>query len=373
MKRTTRLLLIAILILAGIYFFPTWIFEKPPPARQEVPAGHAGDESLLSAFGTHPGVYHLPDKAIDASTIPNIILRKSDNDDDPLPYFRIAPDTYLFYGNIALVDTLNRAFTANAGFVITDDSVVVIDTLGTPRLGRRMIATIRTVTDKPVSHLVLTHCHPDHCFGASAFRRLGGVRVIAATTGAELTATADAAARAQKRYALLPDDMEGFGVVQPDIPVLAGHDEDMIIRTGGKTFEIYNAGTRYPVETLLVYQVEDDIVWASDLVSSQRLPILGDADSNDILDGLDWLQASFSGAEIMVPGHGSAQRPPFPMIERNRAYLQQLQEFMERSVAEGLSEAEAVERADFREWQDLPLFRLEHPVNAGRVYREMVQ
>jgi glyoxylase-like metal-dependent hydrolase (beta-lactamase superfamily II) len=62
--------------------------------------------------------------------------------------------------------------------VVTNDAVVVIDTLGTPKLGKRLIATIKTVSDKPIRYLIVTHNHPDHAYGTVAFKRLGGVTIV---------------------------------------------------------------------------------------------------------------------------------------------------------------------------------------------------
>ncbi|MDE0002256.1 MAG: MBL fold metallo-hydrolase, partial [Rhodospirillaceae bacterium] len=65
------------------------------------------------------------------------------------------------------------AFTAegdpNSGVIIGDDSVMVIEAQATPRLAEKVIEEIRRVTDKPISHLVLTHYHAVRVLGASAF------------------------------------------------------------------------------------------------------------------------------------------------------------------------------------------------------------
>jgi hypothetical protein len=65
------------------------------------------------------------------------------------------------------------AFTAegdpNSGVIIGDDSVMVVEAQATPRLAQKVMECIRTVTDKPVSHVVLTHYHAVRVLGASAF------------------------------------------------------------------------------------------------------------------------------------------------------------------------------------------------------------
>ena len=66
------------------------------------------------------------------------------------------------------------AYTAegdpNSGIIIGDDSVMVIDAQATPVMAQRVIDKIRTVTDKPIKHVVLSHYHAVRVLGASAYR-----------------------------------------------------------------------------------------------------------------------------------------------------------------------------------------------------------
>ena len=64
----------------------------------------------------------------------------------------------------------------NSGVVIGDDSVLVVDAQATPAMAQDVIARIRTVTDKPIKHVVLTHYHAVRVLGASAYQ---GAEIIA--------------------------------------------------------------------------------------------------------------------------------------------------------------------------------------------------
>ena len=65
------------------------------------------------------------------------------------------------------------AFTAegdpNTGVIIGDDCVMIVDAQATPRLANKVIEKIRTVTDKPIRYVVLTHYHAVRVLGASAY------------------------------------------------------------------------------------------------------------------------------------------------------------------------------------------------------------
>ncbi len=65
------------------------------------------------------------------------------------------------------------AFTAegdpNSGVLIGDESVMIIEAQATPRLANKVIECVRSVTDKPISHVARPHYHAVRVLGASAF------------------------------------------------------------------------------------------------------------------------------------------------------------------------------------------------------------
>jgi hypothetical protein len=86
---------------------------------------------------------------------------------------QVAANVFFVQGVSALGSAANRNFISNAGFVITHDSVVVIDALGSPALAEELVQKIRTLTPKPISHVLLTHYHADHIYGLQVFEALG--------------------------------------------------------------------------------------------------------------------------------------------------------------------------------------------------------
>ncbi|MBX7074654.1 MAG: alkyl/aryl-sulfatase [Pirellulales bacterium] len=58
---------------------------------------------------------------------------------------------------------------ANVIYVITDESLVVIDTPESPAAAAATLEAMRKFTDKPIRRLIYTHFHGDHCNGARSF------------------------------------------------------------------------------------------------------------------------------------------------------------------------------------------------------------
>lgn len=215
----------------------------------------------------------------------------------------------------------------NAGFVVTEAGVVVIDALASPRQGERMLQTIRGITDEPVKWLVLTHHHPDHHSGAVAFRK-AGARVIAhpdkrvlASEGGEDALMAD-----WVRVVGL-DAMRGFEFANtPDRPVTTAD----TLRLGGKTIVITHPGAGHSAGDLLVWLPKDRVLFAGDVLVEDGVSMVVDGSSDELLEVLGVVDSM--GPATVVPGHGAIPERPQDLVRRTRDYLTGLQAAMRTAV-----------------------------------------
>jgi glyoxylase-like metal-dependent hydrolase (beta-lactamase superfamily II) len=339
-------------------------------AGREVPDNRAGE--LQSDAGAAPGSV-LPATAIDTTEIPTINMAAGASADQPLPFYRLTENTFFLYGNIATVDENNRGWNGNAGFIVTPEGVIVIDTLGTPRLGHRLIATIRVVTDRPIRYVIITHNHPDHAYGAAAFQGLDGATIITHAGSLEYTRSDVMTRSVAYRRELLGDDMEGFEPVKADLYLDLPRFGSHRITLGDQFIDIYNTGRHHSYGDLVVHQVNEGILWISDLAFNQRTTYLGDGDSRQLLEAQEWLMKRVGDVKLIVPGHGSAQRPPFPMVEKTHRYVERLRESMRAAVENDIPLMDAVDQAEFEDWRDTRLYESNQRANANFIYREMEQ
>jgi glyoxylase-like metal-dependent hydrolase (beta-lactamase superfamily II) len=357
-----------LLLLAAITFTAT-----AGPAGQDTAAEvveNTYGEPACAAAGEDS---FLPTNAIDTAQIPDVAQQPDAPDDRPLPCYRIGKATYLLFGNIAQLDERNRGWNGNAGFIVTGDGVIVIDTLGTPKLGRRLLATIASVTDQPVRYVIITHNHPDHGYGAAPFQLLDGGTVIAHAGMLDYADSETLQRSVDYRRSILGDDMQGFAPVEADVLVGGERFGKQQIRLGDQLVDIYNTGSHHSYGDLVVHQVNDGILWISDLAFNQRTTYMGDGHSGQILEAQDWLLQNFDDVALMVPGHGSPQTRPFPMVEKTRSYVERMREAMRDAVENGVSLLDATQQTDFDDWKDTRLYEENQRANASFVYREMEQ
>ena len=323
----------------------------------------------------YPESWHLPVSAIDTDDLPHINLADDSYagapDDHPLPAYRLDDSTWMLYGNIDTLNEENRGFNANAGFIITGDGVIVIDTLGTPQLGRRMISTIRCITEQPIRYLIVTHNHPDHAYGAAAFQQLPDITIIAHKGTIDYNRSDTLQTSVNYRREMLPRDMQGFKPVSADEYISAGPYNSKRITLGDEIVDVYDTGQHHSYGDLVVHQVNQKILWISDLACNQRTTYMGDGHSAQILDAQHWLVETFPDTRLMVPGHGSAQSPPFSMVTRTGDYVSRMRDVMKKAVEDGTGMFDAVQQAEFDEWKDVPLYESNQKANANFVYREM--
>src|SRR3954447_22312823 len=89
----------------------------------------------------------------------------------PLPFVlkQLGPGVY------AAIDGPEHKAGSNAGFVIGDDGVLVIDAFFTREAATALVAEIKRLTPKPIRYVVNTHYHADHTGGDQVLRDAGAI------------------------------------------------------------------------------------------------------------------------------------------------------------------------------------------------------
>lgn len=276
----------------------------------------------------------------------------------------VAPGAWMVQGLSALGSSANRNFVSNAGFVVTNDGVVLIDALGSPELARELQAEISRRTGRRVTHVIVTHYHADHIYGLQVFRD-AGAQVIA-HRDAKLYLNSDTAQTRLRasREELFPWIDERTRLVPADRWI----EGPETLEIGGVRFVLQPVGPAHTPEDLIVWVPALRTVYAGDLVFRGRIPFVGQADSAHWIEGLDALLRL--QAEVVVPGHGpvSASQDTREDLRLTRDYLVFLREKMGEAARNLEPFDEAYARTDWSRFEKLPLFGVANRMNAYNTY-----
>ena len=263
---------------------------------------------------------------------------------------KVGAHSYYVQGEAGAASSANEGYMSNAGFVVTADSVLVFDTLGTPVLAKKLVAAIKKISDKPIKRVIVSHYHADHIYGLQVFNDMG-VEIWANTLGQEYL-NSDAAAKlmVQRREDLFPWVDEKSRLVAAD-KWLTG---DTSFEMGGLHFVLTHVGPAHAPDDMVMFVKEDSVLYAGDLIFIGRIPFVGDADSRSWLIAIDKL-LKFK-PKLMITGHGAASHNPIEDLVFTRDYLKYLRKVMGQAVADFVPFAEAYDKADWSQYEKMPAF-----------------
>lgn len=289
------------------------------------------------------------------------------------------PDAPAYYiiGESGVPGSNNEGHTSNAGFVVTDEGVVVYDALGTPALGYRMIQRIREVTDKPIKKVIIGHYHADHIYGLQAFdQHAGSPEVIAQRLalgyiGGDRASQGEAAQRRldQRREALFPWVDENTYLVPPDTTF----EKEYTFEMGGLTFVVRHMGPAHaPGDSILLVK-EIGVLFSGDVIYKGRVPFLDspDTDVERWLQGLAFLEKMKPAPRFIIPGHGDASDSVDEAISFTQGYLTYVREKMGEAAQNFVPFDEAYRNTDWSKYEGMPAFKASNRGNAYRIYLEM--
>jgi quinoprotein relay system zinc metallohydrolase 2 len=251
----------------------------------------------------------------------------------PLNVEQAAPGVYVHHGQHLNIDTGYGGDICNIGFIVGNKGVAVVDSGGSPKVGRELREAIRLVTDLPILYVINTHFHPDHVLGNAAFKEDHPVFVGHHNVAAGMMQRRDAYLKNQADW--VGSDAVGSEMIPPSLPVSGVENLDL----GGRVLQLSAQATAHTNSDLTVFDVETATLWTGDLLFIERAP---SADG----DIRGWLQVIAHLRQIparrVVPGHGPVALNVQGALDNEQRYLALLLDYIRDAIKQGRSMEQAI-------------------------------
>ncbi|MDV7143641.1 MBL fold metallo-hydrolase [Tropicimonas sp. TH_r6] len=196
------------------------------------------------------------------------------------------------------------AFTAegdpNSGVIIGDESVMIVEAQATPRLANKVIEKVREVTDKPITHIALTHYHAVRVLGASAF----GAQQILMSDAARAMVVERGQEDWDSEFQRFPRLFEGHESIPGLTWPTTSFTGRMSVFLGKRRVDLMQLGRAHTAGDMVIHVPDQNVMFTGDIVEYHSACYCGDGHFKDWSGTLDNIAAY--DVDAIAPGRGDA-------------------------------------------------------------------
>ena len=282
--------------------------------------------------------------------------------------------------------------SGNAGFIVGDGGVMIVDTFFTPAAIEELFSEIARKTQQPIRYAVNTHYHLDHT-GGNQVLAARGVPIIAHDNVMTWQTTKNKRflpepAELLKRQADIEKQLAAVSADQQDKRAQLERQWGRLnamqqikltnpsITFGSGTMHVYLGSREVVLQTLpghtggdvIAYVPDANVMFTGDMGWSKTLPNLVDATVKDWIPSLDLILQQHGNTKF-VPGHGEVATAA--EIREFRDYLDGLRTTVGRTIEEGLTVEQAKEQLKLPEQYKKFAFQNFAQPNIEDMYKEL--
>jgi len=259
----------------------------------------------------------------------------------PLPFElkQLGPGVY------AAIDGPEHKSGSNAGFVIGDDGVLVVDAFFTTDAARALVAEIRKLTPKPIRYVVNTHYHVDHTGGDQVLRDAGAI-IIAHRNVRGWVRTDNINLFGDRITPELKERIEALPL--PDLVT----DKDLTVWLGARRIVVKTV-LGHTGGDLTIFVPDAKVLFCGDMLWRKVAPNLIDGSVKEwVATDADFAASPDAAKTQYVPGHGDIA--DLEDVKEFRSYLLDVQQLVGEGREAGLEDDALVQHV-------APKLRASHP------------
>jgi glyoxylase-like metal-dependent hydrolase (beta-lactamase superfamily II) len=247
---------------------------------------------------------------------------------------------------------------------------MVVEAQATPRLAQKVIDCIRSVTDKPITHVVLTHYHAVRVLGASAFKAQQVIMSEAARNMVAERGQEDWDSEFQRFPRLFQGHESIPGLTWPTTTF----NGRMSVWLGKRRVDILQLGRAHTAGDAVIHVPDQNVMFTGDIVEAHSACYCGDGHFQEWGATLEAVRA-FDPAAI-APGRGDAvigSKAVNAALDRTKDFVDSTFQPVKKIAARGgsLKEAwNAVRSACDPKFKDYAIYEHCLPFNVSRAYDE---
>ena len=257
----------------------------------------------------------------------------------------LAPGHYVFMGG-----------RFNSGVIVTNEGALVVDAIAPEAVARQQRELIQSQLGQPVRYLVSSTFHNNYSRGNVAYH--------------------DVAKIGSERYrmdllALMRRENVSAEEQRARMPTQTFR-EKMVVYLGGKEVQILYLGKGHTGGDSVVFVPQDRIVYMSELYFHEEYPFMADGYGVSWIETLEKIEAL--EADIFVPAHGVMPANPRETREglrRAKARLIATRDAVQREIARGATEDQAIAAIQFPEYEGLRGYPQQKDTAVRRIYKEL--
>ena len=210
----------------------------------------------------------------------------------PFTLTQVGPGVY------SAIDGPEGRSGSNAGFVVGDDGVLVVDSFFNPEATTALIAAIHQITPKPIRYVVNTHYHIDHVGGDGVLKQAGAM-IIAHRNVHGWVRTENLHLFGDRITPAMKDRVAALAL--PDMTT----DKDLTLWLGQRKVMVRTV-LGHTGGDLVVAVPDAKVVFCGDIVWNHVSPNIVDGTVADWIKTVRDLHGAAQAAETtFVPGHGA--------------------------------------------------------------------